>query len=93
MGKHPALNSWNSAATSEPMQVAAWWEDNPDYNIGVFCRPSGFFVIDIDPRSGGDESFLKFEEMIDGALPPTVQAETGVYSLKGREVRRSEERR
>lgn len=87
MGKHPALNSWNTAATADSLQVASWWEDNPDYNIGVFCRPSGFFVIDIDPRSGGNESFFKFEEMVEGALPPTVEAETGVYSHKGAEVR------
>jgi P4 family phage/plasmid primase-like protien len=87
MGKHPALNSWNTAATSELLQVDAWWQDNPEYNIGVFCRPSGFFVIDIDPRSGGNESFLKFEAMVEGALPPTVEAETGVYSMGGKTVR------
>ncbi len=87
MGKHPALNSWNTAATTDHLQVASWWEDNPNYNIGVFCRPSGFFVIDIDPRSGGNESFFKFEEMVEGALPPTVEAETGVYSMGGKTVR------
>ena len=87
MGKHPALNSWNTAASTDPIQVASWWEDNPEYNVGVYCRPSGFFVVDIDPRSGGDESFLKFEAMVEGALPPTVQAETGVYSHKGKTVR------
>jgi P4 family phage/plasmid primase-like protien len=49
-------------------------------------------VIDIDPRSGGPESFAKFEEIVEGALPPTVEAITGVYTasdgkaLRGRHI-------
>jgi P4 family phage/plasmid primase-like protien len=87
VGKHPAINSWNTAASSDAGQMLSWWTDNPDYNVGVFCRPSGFFVIDIDPRSGGFESFEKFEELVEGFLPPTIEAETGEYSHKGRVVR------
>jgi putative DNA primase/helicase len=86
-GKHPAIREWNLNATSDVNTVATWWEVNPEYNIGVFCQPSGFFVIDIDPRSGGFESFAKFEEMVEGALPPTVEAMTGSYSHKGQTVR------
>jgi P4 family phage/plasmid primase-like protien len=86
-GKHPAINSWNSEASSNPEQIATWWGENPDYNIGVFARESGFLVIDIDPRSGGDDSFLKLEERAQGALPPTVEALTGVYNDRGRSVR------
>ena len=49
-------------------------------------------VIDIDPRSGGPESFAKFEEIVEGALPPTVEAITGTYTadnghaLRGRHI-------
>jgi hypothetical protein len=49
-------------------------------------------VIDIDPRSGGPDSFAKFEEIVEGALPPTVEAITGVYTtsdgkaLRGRHI-------
>ena len=92
VGKHPALNEWNTQSTSDPNTVARWWEENPNYNVGVHCQKSGFFVIDIDPRSGGPESFTKFEELVEGALPPTVEAITGTYNsnkgvaLRGRHL-------
>jgi P4 family phage/plasmid primase-like protien len=82
-GKHPAINSWHTEATSDVEKIKSWWADNPDYNIGVFARESGFLVIDIDPRNGGDEAFLKLEERAEGALPPTVEAVTGIYSVNG----------
>jgi len=84
VGKHPRISGWNSEATSELATVDRWWRELPDGNIGVFCKPSGFFVIDIDPRSGGPDSFEKFEQLVDGALPPTVEAITGEYNVGGR---------
>jgi P4 family phage/plasmid primase-like protien len=87
IGKHPALYNWNSEASSDPEVVARWWEQNPDYNIGVFCKASGFFAIDIDPRSGGDDSFITLEERAEGSIIPTVEAITGEYTVKGRVVR------
>lgn len=80
VGKHPAINEWNNQSSSDVTQVQRWWEENPQYNIGVHCSKSGFFVIDIDPRSGGPESFQKFEEIVEGALPPTIEAKTGSYT-------------
>lgn len=87
VGKHPAVNSWNTEATTDSDKINKWWGDNPDYNVGVFCKGSGFFAIDIDPRNGGDDSFLKLEERASGNLPPTVEAITGEYVVKGRTVR------
>lgn len=87
-GKHPAINGWNSAATSDADKLSQYWEQNPDYNVGVYCRPSGFFVIDIDPRGGGSESFEKFEALVEGALPPTVEATTGEYTIGGGRILR-----
>lgn len=87
IGKHPVISSWNTEATTDVDQIEKWWDENPDYNVGVFCKGSGFFVIDIDPRNGGDESFLKLEERAAGNLPPTVEAITGEYFVKGRAVR------
>lgn len=87
VGKHPAIGEWNVKATNDPHTVHNWWEQNPDYNVGVFCQPSGFFVIDIDPRSGGDDSFAEFESLVDGNLPATVEAMTGDYSDNGQVVR------
>jgi putative DNA primase/helicase len=68
-------------------QLNAWWEANPERNIGVFCKPSGFFVIDIDPRSGGNESWDKFLDEIDFVVPETVTAQTGEYNYQGKVVR------
>lgn len=87
VGKHPAIAEWNNRASTDPDVVRQWWENSPENNIGVFCQPSGFFVIDIDPRSDGTVSFDKFEQLVDGALPPTVEATTGNYSYKGGESR------
>jgi P4 family phage/plasmid primase-like protien len=86
VGKHPAIGEWQIRATDDSSVVAEWWATNPDRNIGVNCKPSGFLVIDIDPRSGGIESFEKFEELV-GALPPTVEALTGEYNHNGKAVR------
>lgn len=90
VGKHPSIVEWNVQATSDPTTVAGWWapeKNAQENNIAVYCRPSGFFVIDIDPRSGGPDSFEKFESLVEGALPPTVEAITGQYSIGGRELR------
>jgi len=88
VGKHPAINEWNVQSTSDSLTVSKWWDENPDYNIGVHCSKSGFFVIDIDPRSGGPESFIRFEEIVEGALPPTIEAITGTYTANnGKDLR------
>jgi putative DNA primase/helicase len=84
IGKHPAINAWNRESTSDLDKVNSWWEINPEYNIGVNCKTSGFLVIDIDPRSGGEDSFEKFESYVEGALPPTVEATTGKYEINGK---------
>jgi P4 family phage/plasmid primase-like protien len=87
IGKHPAIPEWQHRATIDAVQVGAWWIDNPDYNVGIVARDSGFLVVDVDPRSGGFESFDRFEAAVEGALPPTVEAETGEYSHQGKIVR------
>jgi P4 family phage/plasmid primase-like protien len=87
IGKHPAINAWNIESSSDIAKVHIWWDTNPEYNIGVNCRASGFLVIDIDPRSGGDVAYDKFEAYVEGALPPTVEATTGQYEVNGRIIR------
>jgi len=84
VGKHPSIGEWNTQATSNVDTVNQWWNASPDFNVAVNCRPSGFFVIDIDPRAGGPDSFEKFESLVEGALPPTVEAITGEYSMGGK---------
>ena len=88
VGKHPSLPEWNKYATTDTTTVTQWWDKDPNMNIGVMCRSSGFFVIDIDPRSGGPDSFEKFEALVEGFLPPTVEAITGEYTIGGGKVLR-----
>jgi len=78
-GKHPASQNGQKDATTDLAQIEQWWTENPEYNIGVMSRSSGFFVIDIDPRSGGDAAYEKLLEAVGGELPPTVEAITGTY--------------
>jgi putative DNA primase/helicase len=87
VGKHPRVSEWNVQATANIDAVKAWWTQDQDSNVSVYCRPSGFFVIDIDPRAGGPDSFEKFESLVEGALPPTVEAITGSYTANGKIIR------
>jgi len=87
VGKHPAIGEWNARATDDALVIQNWWRNTPLNNIGVFCQPSGFLVIDIDPRSGGIESFEKLDELLEGSLPPTVEALTGQYTYNGKTAR------
>ena len=87
VGKHPSISEWQVYSSTDPGTVRKWWESAPESNIAVFCKASGFLVIDVDPRSGGEASFEKFEELVNFNLPKTVEALTGEYSYKGKLAR------
>ncbi len=64
-------------ATREPERIRAWWTKHPDANIGVPCgKPSGFWVLDVDPRNGGSASLENLTATY-GALPDTLVQSTG----------------
>lgn len=50
--KTPAIKNWRNLATTDPVQIGAWWSQWPDANIGISTTP--YLVVDIDPRNGGD---------------------------------------
>jgi hypothetical protein len=57
--------------------LARWRRRWPDLNIGIVTGAvSGLVVLDLDPRHGGVESLAGLERL-HGALPETVEAETG----------------
>lgn len=68
-GKAPACDHGKDDATTNLDQIAAWWDRNPDYNIGI-RPPEGVIVIDVDPQNGGDIKVL-------GILAVTLAARTG----------------
>lgn len=68
-GKIPATQHGVKDATTDPNQIAAWWAQNPNFNIGIAAgAKSGIVVFDVDPRNGGDESWAKWVDA-NGAVP------------------------
>ena len=73
-GKHPRIG-WREFEQHLPTeaQVRSWWHRWPDASVIVLTgRLSGLLVLDIDPRSGGDDSLAELPK-----LPPTVTVLTG----------------
>jgi len=83
VGKHAAVTSWQNDATDNLATIQGWWESEPNYNIAVMARNSGFFVLDVDPRHGGDEAFYRLEETLGGDIPNTLKQITGEYTVRG----------
>jgi hypothetical protein len=79
-GKHPvgslAPHSFKDA-TTDLRTLEAWAAQVPDLNLAIATGDlSGIFVLDIDPRHGGDVSLELLEEEF-GRLPDTVEVHTG----------------
>lgn len=75
--KIPLIKNWTNEATKDPDKIKAWWKQYPAANVGIVTgHLSGVFVLDIDPKNGGAQSF---DDLIrtHGQLPDTVQAITG----------------
>lgn len=68
--KRPATQHECLDATTDPKQIRAWWNKQPDLNIGLACGEiSGITALDIDPRSNGHEflaAAIDDNEPIDG---------------------------
>lgn len=85
-GKHPRQKSWTNAKGKDLTWCQVIWEQGwvgGDYigtdkiNIGIVTgRVSGIFVLDIDPRNGGDEGLAELIAKY-GELPQTYTVRTG----------------
>lgn len=54
-GKTPITQHGCLDATDDPEQIAAWWTQTPDANIGIATGPaSGLLVVDLDGQEGHD---------------------------------------
>jgi len=76
-GHQPLVNKGFYAASKNELRIRLWWLHHPDAAIGLRTgKESGVFAVDIDPRNGGDIS-LEHIEAEHGALPETVESQTG----------------
>lgn len=80
-GKHPVWKQWQKGEVlSRPDVFSLWGEDVGDgctYNVGILTGvASGIWVLDIDPKNGGDDCLSELLAK-HGSLPPTYQVRTG----------------
>jgi putative DNA primase/helicase len=74
-GKTPACKNGLNDGTTNEAQIVKWWTETPDANIGIATgKVSGFFVIDLDERNGGFESFDELEREF--CIPITFEVTT-----------------
>ncbi len=74
--KRPLISNWPQAATADLAQIEAWWNKNPNANIGCPTGAcNGFWVLDVDGREGA-EALAALEDHY-RRLPATVQQKTG----------------
>ncbi len=57
-------------ASRDSNAITAWWKASPSANVAVACAASDLVVIDVDPRNGGDETFVALTREL-GELPST----------------------
>lgn len=65
-------------ATNDVEQVLEWWSDFPEANIGVHCRPSGLYVVDLDRHAKGVDGVETWRRLIGehGGTEPTATVRT-----------------
>lgn len=62
-GKRPAIDAWQDNATTDEDTIAAWWEANPSYNVGIALgEASGIVDIEYDSDLGRETAARLFAE-------------------------------
>lgn len=84
--KHPPMQEWQNAATTNPDTVRLWWRNNPRYGVGIATGAYGdrwLFCVDVDTGLAedgrikeGDESLADLEAE-HGDLPVTMEGQSG----------------
>lgn len=74
-GKRPILGDWVEQATNNPAVVATWLRQWPKMNLGMACGKSKVFVVDVDAKHGGMDSYRK-TQMSKRRFPATLTQRT-----------------
>ncbi|RMH83120.1 MAG: hypothetical protein D6683_02445 [Actinomyces sp.] len=75
--KRPPWADWPRRATTDAQVIIDWLEGHPGDNIGILTgERSGIWVLDIDPRNGGDEALADLEAQ-HGQIDAGVEVLTG----------------
>ena len=70
-GKHPIPAHGANDATTDASVIRKWWADHPWANVGIVMgERSGVFVVETDPRNGGDATMSGWVAEHGG--PPTT---------------------
>jgi hypothetical protein len=81
-GKHPRWAKWTARERMSSPDIQAYWDESPLDNVGIRTgAPSGFFVLDIDPKNGGMESWEELLAMHAYDFPETYTVVTGSGGL------------
>lgn len=72
--KTPATAHGFHDASADPVQINAWWDENPAYNIAFSPHAVGLGVVDIDGEAG-EASWLDLS-ITNGAPPATYEVGT-----------------
>lgn len=79
-GKHPLSDMVRNGvhdASKDATKIREWWARVPGANIGIATgEPSGFDVLDVDPRNGSEDTLTEVERT-HGKLPGTATQLTG----------------
>lgn len=75
-GKVPAIKQWQLRATTDEMAIRKWAAIHVGSNFGMATgKESGVFVVDIDPKDGGERTWHKI--VADHKIPKTMAVITG----------------
>jgi Bifunctional DNA primase/polymerase, N-terminal len=83
--KAPASAHGSKDATTDLAQIDAWWERNPDRNVGLATGAPGPDVLDVDNHGEAGNGFASVNRLKrSGLVPPaaaTVRTPSGGYHL------------
>jgi len=74
--KYPGCEHGSSEATTDVEQITRWWNASPNSGIGMRPATSKLYVLDMDPRNGGEFNFEKLQQE-HGLLLSPVMAQSG----------------